>query len=267
MAYFTHKGCQLHYQIQGSGEPLLLIHGLGSSLRDWEYQVPFLAQHYQVICMDVRGHGQSDKPRERFSIAGFADDVRALLDHLQLTQVHYLGISMGGMIGFQLASSDQQRLKSLIIVNSSPEVKVRTASDRLQVFKRLFLARVLGLKTLGKALGNMLFPKPEQAELREKIATRWPENDKRAYLSALHAIIGWGVREHLVDIKTPTLVITADRDYSPVELKRQYVREMPNARLVVIEDSRHATPLDQPERFNQCVLNFLHSLNKEPLNA
>lgn len=62
MAYFTHKGCQLHYQVHGSGEPLLLIHGLGSSLRDWEYQVPFLAEHYQVICMDVRGHGQSDKP-------------------------------------------------------------------------------------------------------------------------------------------------------------------------------------------------------------
>ncbi|MCJ8167990.1 alpha/beta fold hydrolase [Atopomonas sediminilitoris] len=267
MAYFTHQGCRLYYEVHGHGEPLLLIHGLGSSTRDWEYQVPHLAAHYQVICMDVRGHGQSDKPRERYRIAAFADDVRALIEHLNLTAVHYLGISMGGMIGFQLASQHPQLLKSLVIVNSSPEVKVNTLNDRIQVIKRLLLARVLGLNTLGKALGKMLFPKPEQQELRDKIAQRWPENDKRAYLSALHAIIGWGVREHLPEINVPTLIISADHDYTPVSLKQAYTREMANARLVVIEDSRHATPLDQPERFNQCVLNFLHSLNKETQHA
>ena len=91
-----------------------------------------------------------------------------------------------------------------------------------------------------------------------------PQNDKRAYLASLDAIIGWGVRERLKRITCPTLVISADRDYTPVERKREYVAEMPNARLLVIENSRHATPLDQPERFNSALLAFLgETANKE----
>ena len=106
-------------------------------------------------------------------------------------------------------------------------------------------------------MGKLLFPKPEQAELRQKILQRWPQNDKRAYLASLDAIIGWGVRERLARISCPTLVITADRDYTPVAQKQAYVDELPNARLLVIEDSRHATPLDQPEHFNSSLLAFL----------
>ena len=105
---------------------------------------------------------------------------------------------------------------------------------------------------------------PEQAELRRKIEERWPQNDKRAYLASLDAIIGWGVRERLDRITCPTLVISADHDYTPVERKREYVAEMPNAHLLVIENSRHATPLDQPERFNNALLAFLGEIaNKE----
>lgn len=82
MPYFTHQDCQLHYKEYGQGEPLLLVHGLGSSIRDWEYQIPVLSQHYRVIALDVRGHGQSDKPRQRYRIATFAADVAALIEHL-----------------------------------------------------------------------------------------------------------------------------------------------------------------------------------------
>ena len=102
MPYFDNDGCQLHYEDYGHGTPLLLVHGLGSSTRDWEYQIPALSPHYRVIALDVRGHGRSDKPREAYRIADFADDVAALIEHLQLPSVHLVGISMGGMIGFQL---------------------------------------------------------------------------------------------------------------------------------------------------------------------
>ena len=110
----------------------------------------------------------------------------------------------------------------------------------------------------------MLFPKPEQVELRLKIERRWPRNDKRAYLSSLDAIIGWGVRAQISKITCPTLVVSGDRDYTPVANKQAYVDEMLNARLVVIEDSRHATPMDQPEAFNQQLLHFLTELDGTP---
>jgi 3-oxoadipate enol-lactonase len=262
MPVFTHNGCNLYYEEHGQGAPVLLVHGLGSSTRDWELQIPVLSQYFRVIAFDVRGHGQSSKPRERYSIKGFADDTAALIEHLNLPCVHLVGISMGGMIGFQLAVNHPQLLKSLCIVNSTPEVRARHWGDLLEIAKRWTLARLMSLNTLAKALGKLLFPKPEQALLRQKMEERWPQNDKRAYLSSLDAIIGWSVRERLRLITCPTLVVAADHDYTPVALKQTYVDEMQNARLLVIEDSRHATPLDQPEHFNRSLLAFISEVEQ-----
>lgn len=262
MPYFDNDGCQLHYEQYGHGAPVLLVHGLGSSTRDWEYQIAELAAHYRLIAVDLRGHGRSDKPRERYSIAGFAEDVAALIEHLGLDAVHLVGISMGGMVGFQLGVDRPELLKSLCIVNSGPEVKAKSPRDYLEIAKRWSLSRLLSLQVIAKGLGRLLFPKPEQAALRRKIEERWPQNDKRAYLASLDAIIGWGVRERLARITCPTLVISADHDYTPVAQKEAYVRELPNARLLVIEDSRHATPLDQPQRFNSSLLAFLEEVEQ-----
>lgn len=260
MAFFEHRGCRLYFEEHGVGSPVLLVHGLGSSTLDWELQIPVLAAHHRVVALDVRGHGRSDKPRQRYRIADFAGDVAALIEHLQLPPVHLVGISMGGMIGFQLGVDQPQLLRSLTIVNSAPEVKAQKPSDYLQIAKRWTLARLLPLDTTAKALARLLFPKPEQADLRRKVVERWPRNDKRAYLASLDAIIGWGVRERLGRITCPTLVISADRDYTPLAQKQAYVDELPDARLLVIDDSRHATPLDQPERFNRSLLAFMQEV-------
>ncbi|GAB7533185.1 alpha/beta hydrolase [Pseudomonas sp. 3A(2025)] len=257
MAFFEHDGCSLHYEEYGQGLPLLLLHGLGSSGLDWEYQIPAFSAHYRVITLDLRGHGRSDKPRERYSIKAFSSDVEALIEHLHLGPVHLVGLSMGAMVGFQLAVDQPQLLKSLCIVNSGPQVKVRGANDAWQWFKRWSLARVMSMQTLGQALGKLLFPHPEQSDLRRKIGERWARNDKRAYLASFDAIVGWGVQERLSRITCPTLVVSADRDYTPVAIKQAYVKLIPNARLVVIDNSRHATPLDQPEAFNRTVLEFI----------
>ncbi|MES2818367.1 MAG: alpha/beta hydrolase [Pseudomonadota bacterium] len=262
MPYFDCDGCQLHYEEFGQGAPVLLLHGLGSSTLDWEYQTQVLAARYRVIALDLRGHGRSDKPVEAYSMAGFASDVADLLDHLQPGPVHLVGISMGGMIGFQLGVDQPERLKSLTIVNSGPEVKAHSPSDYLEIAKRWTLSRLFSLESIAKVLGKRLFPKPSQIELRLKIERRWPRNDKRAYLASLDAIIGWGVREHLARLSCPTLVVTGDRDYTPVARKEAYVQELPNARLAVIEDSGHATPMDQPERFNTLLLEFLDEVER-----
>ena len=257
MACFEHDGCLLHYEEHGQGEPLVLLHGLGSSSQDWELQVPELSRHYRVILMDIRGHGQSSKPRRGYQIKTFSEDLLALLQHLGSGPVHFVGLSMGGMLGFQFAVDHPDWLRSLCIVNSAPEVKRRTPSDWLWWLKRWGLARLLSVETVGKGLAARLFPKPQQAELRRKMAERWARNDKRAYLKSFDAIVDWGVQERIGQIRCPTLVIAADQDYTPVALKERYVALMPNARLAVIADSRHATPLDQPEAFNRTVLPFL----------
>jgi pimeloyl-ACP methyl ester carboxylesterase len=257
MARFDHQGCALHYDVTGHGSPVLLLHGLGSSGLDWEYQIAVLAERYKVIVLDLRGHGLSAKPRERYSIEGFSADVIALLEHLDCGPVHLVGLSMGGMIGFQLAVDHPRWLKSLCIVNSGPQVRLHSAGDYWQWFKRWSLMHLASMRTIGIALGKNLFPKPEQGPLRAKVAERWARNDKPAYLASFNAIVGWSVLERLGAIDCPTLVISADHDYTPVAVKEHYVTLIPNAHLAVIEDSRHATPLDQPERFNQTLLRFI----------
>ena len=110
MAFFEHDGCSLHYEEYGQGTPVLLLHGLGSSGLDWEYQIPALAARHRVITLDISGHGRPDKPRERYSLKGFSAKDQALIEHLHLEPEPVVGLSMGALIGFPLAVADQQGL-------------------------------------------------------------------------------------------------------------------------------------------------------------
>ena len=257
MSHLRNGNCNLHYEEYGQGSPVVLLHGLGSSMQDWENQKEALSANHKLILLDLRGHGRSDRPKGKYSIEGFANDVLALLDHLQLQKVHLVGISMGGMVAFQIAVDQPQRLLSLTIVNSSPEVRVNSLASAVQLGKRWLFSRLLSMHSIGVMISTMLFPKPEQAHLREQVVERWRLNDKHAYLASLDAIIGWGVRDRLNRITCPVLVISADQDYTPVAQKQAYVDELARAKLLVITDSHHATPVDQPQQFNQALLEFI----------
>jgi pimeloyl-ACP methyl ester carboxylesterase len=257
MAYLQLNGCNLHYTDQGAGEPVLLIHGLGSSGRDWEHQLPALLPDYRVLCLDMRGHGKSEKPKGGYSVKAFAEDCLAFIAFMQLDKPHIVGISMGGMIAFQLATDQPDVPASLTIINSGPELIPRRPREYWLVAQRLFFAHVLPLSAIAKGLAKTLFPKPEQRDIRETFESRWLENDRRAYLASLRALVGWGVADKLDRISCPVLVISADQDYTPVEKKREYVSHLGDARLEVIEDSRHGTPIDQADKFNALLLDFL----------
>jgi 3-oxoadipate enol-lactonase len=247
----------LFCEISGQGPPILFIHGLGSSARDWELQVASFSDQYQVVTFDVRGHGQSDKPPGPYGIPLFATDTAELIRALGIAPVHVVGISMGGMIAFQLAVSYPDLIRSMVIVNSGPELILRTFGERLQALQRLLVVRLFGMRKTGEILSKRLFPKPEQVELRQMLVERWAENDVRAYSDAARGLLGWSVVDHLNTIECPTLVIAAEYDYTPIALKEAYVASLPQAELAVVEDSRHATPVEQPERFNQVLMAFL----------
>jgi pimeloyl-ACP methyl ester carboxylesterase len=246
----------MYYEVNGAGEPLVLLHGLGSTIRDWERQVPIFAQRYQVITGDMRGHGRSSKPPGPYSVPQFTADVVELLHQLQVESAHILGLSMGGMIAFQMAVDTPQLVKSMVIVNSGPELVPRTWREHLGIWQRLLISRLMGPQKMGEVISQRLFPEPHKTEMAQTMATRWAENDKAAYLAATKALIGWSVAEQLPHINCPTLVISADQDYTPVSAKEAYVKQMPQARLQVIQNSRHATPIDQAEEFNRAVLQF-----------
>jgi 3-oxoadipate enol-lactonase len=254
------NGINLYYETQGEGESILFIHGLGSSTRDWEYQVPELSRRYRVITFDLRGHGQSEKPPGPYSMPMFAADAVGLLQALGLASVHVVGLSLGGGVAFQLALDAPRMVKTLVILNSGPEMVLRSFKQRMAIWQRLAIVRMMGMRKMGEVLSQRLFVKPEQAAMRDTFVNRWAENDKAAYLAALRALIGWSVTARLGEITCPTLVVSADHDYTPVAFKEAYSARIPQAKVVTIADSRHVTPLDQPQELNRVLLEFWATL-------
>lgn len=260
------RDIDVHYEISGppagssTHAPLLLIHGLGSSTEDWEPQVAHFARDRRVVAYDVRGHGRTSKPKQRYSVAQFAEDAAALIEHLTLGPCDVMGISMGGMIALQLVADHPRVVKSLIIVNSGPELVLRTWRQKIAIYQRFVIVRLMGMRKMGEVLAKVLLPRPIHAKEREVFVERWARNDPGAYLRALRALIGWSVSERLKDITCPTLVVGADQDYTPVAFKQEYTNRIPGATLVVIDDARHMLPVERPDEFNAAVATFLRSL-------
>ena len=196
------NGVDLAYEIDGTGEPVLLIHGLGSSRADWQPQLAALSR-YRVVRYDVRGHGASSRPASGYDLPTLADDAAALIRALDLGAAHVVGLSLGGMIGLQLAVSGPELVRSLTIVNSGPEVVGHTRQEKWQLATRLLLTWTLGPRHLGKLLAKRLFVKPDQEPLRREFIAQMAKNDRHAYLATTRAILGWSVVDRLADDRVP----------------------------------------------------------------
>lgn len=257
MEYIDLPNGRFTYIRQGRGYPVLLLHGLGSSLLDWQPQIEHLAPHCEVIAMDVRGHGRSEPLRAPVSMAELAADVADFIRALGIGPCLPVGISMGGMLTFQLLADHPELVRAAVVINSAPSFPIDSWKVRCQVWLRLGLVRLLGLPALARMLAGKLFPKPEQQALRELVAQRIAGNDRTSYLFAMRAIPGWSALPAAGEAEVPLLVVSGDRDYTPLDYKRAYLGQLRNARLEVVEDSGHATPLDQPERLNRLLQAFI----------
>jgi pimeloyl-ACP methyl ester carboxylesterase len=171
--------------------------------------------------------------------------------------VHVVGLSMGGMIAFQLAADHPELVQSLVIVNSGPEMVPRTFKEKLGIVQRRLIVRLMGMRKMGEVLAEKLLPGVEHSARRDVFADRWARNDKGAYLRALSALVGWSVTARLPGITQPVLVVAADQDYTPVAWKEWYTALMPNATLAVIPGSRHMMPIERPQLFHDALIPFL----------
>lgn len=253
---------QLHYSLHSpdKAETVLLLHGLASSGADWELQLPALTPGYRVLAPDARGHGLSPKPRAQYFIADMVDDVVALLDELQIASMHVVGLSMGGVMGQQLAITQPERVKSLTLVNTFAKVRPNGLNGLFRFFRRLYALQFGTMRDLGEPVIATMFPKPEQAEIRRIGLERFLKfnTDPVVYKSLLRANLRFDVRHQLNAIHCPTLIVAGDRDRTvPMKCKTELRDNIANAKLVVIPDSGHATPIDQYEKFNEVLVEFL----------
>jgi 3-oxoadipate enol-lactonase len=271
MPLVTLNNIRLHYLDTGvpagsaaDALPMVLLHGLGCSSHDWDYQMPVFSREYRVIAPCLRGFGESDKPLGPYSVAGFARDLRALLSHLGIKRCHLLGYSLGGAVALQAAVDFPEAIASLVVVNSQPSFEVRHWREHLMKIYRIGLGSDKGMERMTRLLARHCFPRPNQRELRDEMMRRHRRNHRAPYLAAIQALAGWSVMPRVSELAAPVLMLSAAQDYVPVSERAALARRMPATRFQVIEDSRHATPVDQPQAMNSAVLDFLRSVELRP---
>jgi 3-oxoadipate enol-lactonase len=252
------NSAQIFYQATGEGDPLLLLHGLGSSGDDWWFQTPAFAPHFRLILPNLRGHKQSSTLREPTSIFTLTVDIAQLLDALGIAQAHVLGLSLGGLVAQLLAIHFPQLVSKLILVNTFAHLRPTSLREAYTLARRAIVSKYLPPETTAKVVARDLFPKPDQAALRDEVLTRSGVNDATSYRYLVDAIRRFDSRPQLDRIAASTLLITGDRDaVVPRGCQQQLARGIRTVQWRLVRDSGHATPVDQPEEFNRVVLKFL----------
>jgi len=252
---------RINYKESGAGDAILFLHGLGSCAQDWLLQMSVFAERFRVVAPDLPGHGESDKPQGRIRVADLVGDVIGLLDALEVSRAHVVGLSLGGCVAQQLALDFPARVRSLTLVNTFARFDMGGPANALPLALRMAVLGLLGLPAQAHFVAARLFPKPEQAPLRQMAAERIAANDPASYRRLLRAIRAFDVTRRLSEITCPTLVIAGDRDSTaPLRAKRFLAAHIPGARFELVADSGHATPVDQPRIFNELVMRFAESV-------
>ena len=255
-------GGEIYYEESGEGEPLVFASGLNGVARYWQPQVAVFDKRFRVITYDHRGTGSSDRNQRSFSVDGMASDLIALLDALKIERTHLVGLSTGGAIGQTIAIEAPQRLNRLVMCSTW------THCDPW--FRRLFEARKAMYQQAGAELHAMFHPlwllPPDYVNAHD---AEIDEERKRAAGTAppveisvgrIDALLAFDRRAGLWRIRTPTLIIAADNDYlTPSYYAKTLAREIPNAKLEIVEGGGHSISKTKPERFNRLVMDFLTS--------
>jgi 3-oxoadipate enol-lactonase len=239
------------------GDAVLFVHGVGSTAAIWDAQLAALADAYRCFAVELRGNGCSkpEPPPQSITREEFAGDVLAVADAAQAHNFHFVGCSLGGVVGFELMRRAPDRLRSLTLVGSFAKypdgeryaesvVESVRAAGTMERFARE-RARTLGLPP---------------GRRREETIAQMACKSVESYVAATRATWTGDYTDLLAAIAVPVLVAVGERDtVAPPELARQIAHAIPGARLEIFP-AGHVTNADVPERFNDALRSFLESV-------
>lgn len=261
MPYVPTRDIITYYEVVGSGEPLVLIRGLGSDLQAWAPQVPLLAKHFRVIVYDNRGAGRTGAPDKPYSIAGMADDLAALLDALNVEKAHVVGYSMGGMVAQEFAVRHPNRLDRLILLatTAKPDGYVRAVIESFITVRRTNISREGFVRALAPYLYTAaLFDDVERYERAVAVSVQNPyAQQDHAFIRQARAILEHDVSGRVGGIKAPTLVVTNSEDILiPRRHGEALAKAIAGAQLRTL-DGAHAGVTEFPLEHCQVFAEFL----------
>jgi 3-oxoadipate enol-lactonase len=254
------RGMQVNVEIAGrKGAPVVMMsHSLGCNSSMWQPQIDALARDYRVVCYDTRGHGDSDAPAGSFTLDDLGDDAAALMDALDVERVHWVGLSMGGMIGQAVALRHRDRLASLSLCDTMAQV----APEAQGIWQeRIDTARARGMEPLALPTMERWFTagfRSGSADTVERIRQQFLKTPPAGYIGCCEAIRRLDYLGSLGRISTSTLVVVgADDPATPVSAAEAIHQRIAGSRLEVIPSAAHLSNLEQPAAFNAAVLGFL----------
>lgn len=249
------------YDITGPEDApvVVLVHGLGLRRAVWQWLTPELTR-FRVITYDLIGHGETAPPEGQPILKDLADQLAALLDHLQIAKAAIVGFSLGGMVARRFAQDYRQRTTALVILSSAHH---RSEKAQGAILFRVAQAEEHGPEATVELALQRWYTEAAQAACPDlmDLTRSWILANKREVYVKLYRILAHGVDEIVAPnppITCPTLVLTGDEDYgnSP-EMSIAIATEIPRARLVILKGLRHMALAEAPEAVNRPVVDFL----------
>lgn len=252
------NGIEIEYSIAGEGPWMTLSHSLACDSSMWDPQMEMLQKHYKVLRFDTRGHGGSSAPDGDYTLDQLADDVHGLFQSLGITRTHWMGLSMGGMIGQAYALKHPGVFASMVLADTTS----RRPPNAAQMWgERMQIARTKGMDALAEPTLARWFTDPYRAahpEVMQKIGKVIRATPAAGYAGCCAAIAQIDFTDRLKEIRCPALVLVGEADHgTPVAMSEAIRDHLPGAEMLVIPSASHISNVEQAPIFNIAVRDFL----------
>ena len=256
------NGVTIHYEQQGSGEPLILVPYLTADCACYAFQVAEYAKHFSCISLDLRGTGESEKPEGVYSTELFAEDVAALMQALGFEQAHIAGLSLGAAVGMCLAAKHPEKVRSLSLHAgwTKTDFYIKTVVGSWQI-----LAQALG--SVPELVIQGIFPwcftpelyasKPDYIQSLAEFVRSRPAQPVQAFLQHSNAVLAHDAEAQLAQITAPTQITVGSQDVLTYRFANRMQEKIANSELLIFEGCGHAPLYEKVDEFNQKTLEFL----------
>ncbi|MBK5102736.1 MAG: 3-oxoadipate enol-lactonase [Burkholderiales bacterium] len=252
------NGIDVNYEIEGEGPWLTMSHSLACNLHMWDEEAKRLSKRYKVLRYDTRGHGASGAPAGAYTLELLADDLHALLQGLGVQSTHFVGLSMGGMIGQTYALKYPGMFKSLALCDTTSRYPAEAAGLWTE---RIKTVEAQGMEALVESTLARWFTEPfrkSHPQVVDKVAAMIRATPVPGYVGCSHAIPKINLTARLKEIACPVVVIVGKDDPgTPVAMAEEIHQALPGSKLVIIPSAAHLSNLEQPDAFNQTLTGFL----------
>ena len=248
------------HSIEGSGQPLFLIHGIGAARDAWRFVIPKLSDHFTVVSYDLRGHGTSPKSSYKFNLNDLVHDLENLRERLGFKKAFFVGHSLGGMIAPAYALKYPEHVKALGLLS--------TAAGRTKEDKNKVLAIVKSMEHHGipKILPTLIdrwftddFIKTSSDIIKRRIQ-QVIKTDPKIFMNVFRIYANTEMSSWLHKIKFPTLVLTGEKDEAcNPRLNKFIVDQIPNSKLIILSNYKHSLLLEVPEKVTDNIINFFYN--------